>query len=261
MTHSPEKSKTSNHKATDLLLKKFKESQLRNPNWSQRAFAQKLGVSSGSLSEIMKGKRPLTSRLKKKIAGVLQLSPLEQLDFFEEDLPQNFKPVRHEYFRLSEDQFHLISDWWHYGILNLVKTKGFTTNQNWIADRLGLSTKMVNEAWDRLLRLGFLKKVQGKIVREYPRIETSDDLFDLSIQRAHVEDTKLIEKSLLEVPVELRDHTSMTFVMNKKNLKKAKEMIRLFQDQFSEEIEKNGNEEVYRLAISLFPLTKIKGQP
>jgi transcriptional regulator with XRE-family HTH domain len=260
MSTSSEKSSVSSNKATDLLLKKFKESQLRNPNWSQRAFAQKLGLSSGSLSEIMKGKRPLTARLKKKIAGILQLSPVEQLDFFEEDLPQNMRPARHEYFRLSEDQFHLISDWWHYAILNLVKTKGFTPDQNWIAERLGLSTKVVAEAWDRLFRLGFLKRTQGKVTREYPRIETSDDLFDLSIRKAHIEDTKLIEKSLLDVAVDLRDHTSMTLVMNKKNIKKAKEIIRLFQDQFSEEVETKGGqgEEVYRLSISLFPLTKMK---
>ena len=45
-------------------------------------------------------------------------------------------------------------------------------------------------------------------------------------------------------------------------MKKAKEMIRLFQDQFSSEIETKPREgpadEVYRLSISLFPLTKIK---
>ncbi len=249
-------------RAADILLKKFKEIQLRNPQWSQRAFAQKLGVSSGALSEIMKGKRTMTPRLKMKIAGALQLSPSEQLDFFDDDLPSHMRPVRHEYFQLSEDQFHLLSDWWHYAILNLVKTKGFSSDHVWMAQRLGLPKKVVAEAWDRLFRLGLLKRSQGKVIREYPRIATNDDLFDLSIQRAHIEDTKLIEKSLMEVPVHLRDHTSVTLVMNKKNIKKAKEMIRAFQDSFSEEIEtkaKEGpGEEVFRLSISLFPLTQIK---
>jgi uncharacterized protein (TIGR02147 family) len=209
----------------------------------------------------MKGKRPLTLKLKKKIAGYLQLSPLEQYDFFDDDMPQNLKPARHSYFQLSEDQFHLIADWWHYGILNLQKTKGFKPDQAWISERLGLSAKVVAEAWTRLFRLGFLKRIKGNVVREYPRIESSDNLFDLSIQRAHIEDTKLIEKSLLEVPIELRDHTSVTIAMNKKNIKKAKELIRFFQDQFCDEIEageKNGaGDEVYRLSISLFPLTQI----
>lgn len=250
-----------NTKAADLLFQKFKESQLKNAKWSQRAFAQKLGVSSGALSEIMKGKRTMSPQLKKKIAAILQFSPIEQLDFFGEDLPENLRPVRHDYFRLSSDQFHLISDWWHYAILNLIKTRGFKADQSWIADRLGLPLKVVSEAWDRLLRLGHLKQSKGKISREYPRLETSDGFFDVSIRKAHIEDTQLIEKSIVEGSTEFRDHTSMTVVINKKNLKRAKELIRLFQDQFSEEIEGSLKgelpDEVYRLSISFFPLTKI----
>jgi len=247
-------------KATNLMIKKFKESQLKNPAWSQRAFAQKLGISSGALSEMMKGKRNISPKIKKKIAMVLQLSPTEQLDFFEETLPQALRPQKQDYYKLTTDQFHLISDWWHFAILNLIKTKGFKPNNRWIAERLGLTEKIVFEAWERLFRLGHLKRENGKVVRQFPRLETSDDLLDLSIRKAHVEDTHLIERSILDLGVTTRDHRSMTIVMNKKNIKKAKELIRLFEDQFSEQIEPQGKdlgEEVYRLAISFFPLTKI----
>lgn len=242
------------------MIKKFKESQLKNPAWSQRAFAKKLGVSSGALSEMMKGKRSISPKMKTKIASVLQLSPLEQLEFFEETLPQALKPQKQDYYKLTTDQFHLISDWWHFAILNLVKTKGFKANNRWIAERLGLTEKIVFEAWERLFRLGHLKRENGKVVRQFPRLETSDDLFDLSIRKAHAEDTKLIERSILELGVDTRDHRSMTIVMNKKNMKKAKELIRLFEDQFSEQVEPQGKDlgdEVYRLSISFFPLTQI----
>jgi uncharacterized protein (TIGR02147 family) len=246
------------NKATSVLIKKFQEAQLKNPRWSQRAFAQKLGVSSGALSEMMKGKRPISGSLKKKMAETLQLSPSEQLEFFDSDLPESLKPIRHQYFKLSVDQFHLISDWWHFAILNLLKTKGFKADKNWLAQRMGISTKIVMDAWDRLVRLGHIKKMDGKVVREHPRIETTDDFFDLSIRKAHIEDTKLIETSLLDGAIELRDHTSMTFAINLKNIKRAKELIRIFQDQFTDEIETKGNtaDEVYRLSISFFPLTK-----
>lgn len=255
---------TTSNKAIELLLQKFNEGQLKNPRWSQRAFAQKLGVSSGALSEIMKGKRSISSPLKKKMASILQLSPNEQIDFFGDDIPEHLKPARQEYFRLSVDQFHLISDWWHFAILNLIKTKGFKANHEWIAERLDMPIKVISETWDRLFRLGHLKRVQGKVQREHPRIETTDDFFDLSIRRAHVEDLKLIEKSVINGSTENRDHTSMTVVINKKNMKKAKELIRSFQDQFSKEVEIKDNElgdEVYRLSISFFPLTKIKETP
>jgi uncharacterized protein (TIGR02147 family) len=252
------------NRATGLLLRKFQESQLQNSRYSQRAFAQKLGVSSGALSEIFKGKRALSPAQKKRMADSLQLSPQEQLDFFEDDLPENLRPMRREVFQLSVDQFHLISEWWHFGMLSLLRTRGFRLDQDWIAARLGLSAKVASEAIDRLFRLGQLKRSGGKVLREHARVETTDEFFDLSVQKSHLENAKLIEKSILENPLEVRDHTSLTIAVNRKNMKRAKELIRVFQDQFEREIEtaRDGDaDEVYRLSISFFPLTKIKEKP
>lgn len=247
-----------NVKASQILVQKFEEARQRNGRWSKRAFAKKLGLSSGALSEIMAGKRALSAQAKKKLAGKLQLSPKEQIEFFDDELPSHLRQKKIEYFQLSSDQFHLIADWWHYAILNLTQTKGFQPLPSWIAKRLGLPIKIALEAWERLFRLKHLEKAEtGKVVRKYPRLETNDGLFDLSIQKSHLENAHLIETSILEVPVHLRDHTSMTLVLNKKDIPKAKEMIRLFQDQLSDEIEKYPGEEVYRLSISLFPLTKV----
>lgn len=253
----------SQDKAVILLLKKFEEGKQKNARWSQRAFAGKLGLSSGALSEILKGKRVLSSQLKKKISAKLQLSPLEESDFFSEELPDHLKTQRLEYYKISNDQFHLISDWWHFAILNLVNTKDFKPSVSWIAERLQLSPKIIEDAWQRLFRLQLLKKEGKKILRTYKRIETSDDLVNLSIQKAHIHDLPLIEKSILEVPTELRDHTSITMVIKKKSIAKAKELIRLFQDRFSEEVEVTDSEqgeEVYKLSVAFFPITKINNK-
>lgn len=247
----------STDKALVLLLKKFEESKQKNPRWSQRAFASKIGLSSGALSEILKGKRPLSSQLKKKISSRLQFSPLEESEFFEDHLPQHLKMHRLDYFKLTTDQFHLISDWWHYGILNLMNTKGFNSSVNWITERLGLNNKIIQEAWDRLIRLNLIKKEGKKFVRTYNRLETSDELLNLSVQKSHVKDLELIEKSITQISPEFRDHTSMTVVINKKSIAKAKELIRLFQDRFSEETEVKDGDEVYKLSISFYPLTQI----
>lgn len=243
-------------KAINILLKKFEEGKQKNIRWSQRAFAQRLGLSSGALSEILQGKRLLSSQLKRKISSHLQLSPLEEVDFFEDELPNHLKQQRLEYYKISDDQFRMISDWWHYAILNLVNTRNFTPSIPWIAQRLGLDELRVKEAWSRLFELGHLKKVGKKVIRTFARLETSDHLFNLSIQKSHLQDLELIEKSLRHVPVDLRDHTSMTVTLNKKNLKKAKELIRIFQDQFSKEIETLPGDEVYKLSVAFYPLTQ-----
>ena len=246
-----------NNKAIVLLLRKFEESKQKNARWSQRAYAAKIGLSSGALSEILQGKRPLSSQLKKKISPKLQLSPIEESEFFEEELPSHLKTNRLEYFKLTTDQFHLISDWWHYAILNLMNTKGFKPINSWISDRLGLSLAATDEAWERLIRLNLIKKDGKKFIRTFNRLETSDELLNLSVQKSHIQDLELIEKSITQVKPEFRDHTSMTVVVNKKSISKAKELIRLFQDRFSAETEVNDGDEVYKLSVSFFPLTKI----
>ena len=61
-----------------------------------------------------------------------------------------------------------------------------------------------------------------------------------------------------------RDHTSITMAIKRSDLKRAKELIRFFEDRFSEELavkeEQTSGDEVYRLSVSFFPLTKIKEQ-
>lgn len=250
--------KTTTHdQAVALLLKKFEESKQKNFRWSQRAFASKIGLSSGALSEILKGKRLLSLQLKKKISAKLQLSPAEESIFFQEELPNHLKAHRLEYFKLSDDQFHLISDWWHYAILNLINTKGFKPQITWISQRLALEEKTVGEAWDRLLRLELIKKNGKSFIRTYKRLDTSDDLVNISIQKSHLQDLEKIEESITNVPVQYRDHSSMTVVINQKSIAKAKELIRLFQDRFSEEVEVDSGDEVYKLSVAFYPLTQI----
>jgi uncharacterized protein (TIGR02147 family) len=244
------------NKAMEILLQKLEEAKARNPHHSLRAFAQKVGLSSGSLSEILKGKRPLTNSTKKKIADRLLLSPKETLDFFSEDLPTTLKSAADHRPTISQDQFHLISEWWYFGLLNLIKTRSFKLNFNWMAKRLGLSVKTVGESWERLFRLGYLEKKGSKVQRKYPEIKTTDNLKDLSIRKSHLEDLRLIENSLLNVSYDLRDNTSCTFVVDEKDLPKAKEMVRIFQKQFLTQIGKEEASEVYKMSISIYPLTK-----
>lgn len=252
-------------KASSILFKKYNEGRSKNARWSQRAFAKRVGLSSGALSEIFQGKRRLSAPMKKKLAGKLELTPLEQVEFFDEELPNHLKKNGVEYHRLSEqestDQFHLIAEWWHFAILNLVKTKNFEASIAWISERLGISPAETEEAWARLFRLGYLYKNGDKVVRRHPRLATSDDVLNASINKAHLEDAKLIEKSLKENPVDSRDHTSMTLVMSRANMARAKEMIRLFQDRFAEEVETTTGEDVYRLSVSFFPLSKPQEVP
>ena len=243
-----------------LLSRKMQEAQSRNPRLSQRAFAQKMGLSSGALSEVLSGKRSLTHQMKLKLAPRLHLSPKEEVEFFQTDLTSSAGTAQMDYIELSNDQFHLISDWWHFALLNLINTKGFKPQLSWFMKRIGLSRDILSEAWDRLNRLGFAeKRSDGTFVKKFPQMSTTDGLLNLSIRKAHLEDLKLLEHSIIELPLDVRDHTSFTLTINRKDMKKAKELIRVFQDQFGQKMESVPGEEVYRLNIAFFPLTRVSG--
>ena len=61
----------------------------QNSSYSLRAFARDLQISPGNLSEIVKGKRPLSKKNAQKIAGSLGLNPIEEEAFLA--LPQESK--------------------------------------------------------------------------------------------------------------------------------------------------------------------------
>ncbi len=60
--------------ASEFLLRAFDERKEKNPRYSLRAFARSLGVSSGQLSEILSGKRPLSHKLARRISIAMTLT-------------------------------------------------------------------------------------------------------------------------------------------------------------------------------------------
>lgn len=63
--------------AADYLISIFNDRKEKNPRYSLRAFARSLGVSSGQLSEILSGKRPLSHKLARRISIALALTEEE----------------------------------------------------------------------------------------------------------------------------------------------------------------------------------------
>src|SRR5579885_2259362 len=107
---------------------------LRNRAYSLRAFARKLEISPAALSEILNGKRNVSKRLAERLVNNLVLPPNESkaiLDLFPEPgegrraLPVGDRLGVNGQGDLSNDQFHVISEWYHFAILSLAETTDF----------------------------------------------------------------------------------------------------------------------------------------
>lgn len=236
--------------AQQILHAKFAELKRKNPRFTLRAYAARLGVSSGALSEMLSGRRKLTVKAAEKLATKLALSPAEKAKF------TSARPIKQEVAQLTQDQFHLISDWWHFAILNLIETRDFKNDLDWMASRLLINRSLVEAAIERMKRLGMLVASGKTLKRQQARYETTDEVMDLSIRRAHQYDLDLIQKSLDRDDPASRDMTSITMPFEPAKMKEAKAFIREFQDQFIERFATGEATEVYRMSLQLFPLTK-----
>jgi lambda repressor-like predicted transcriptional regulator len=234
-----------------LLQRELTERCAKNPRYSLRSFSKQVGVPISSLSSIMNGKRTISNKMKMHLAGALgwSLNEIENTRVTEEQ----------KYHTIGLDSFHIISEWYHFAILELLKVKGYKQDPKWIAKALGITPSEVNIAFERLLRVGILEQRNGKYVDITGGSTTWNQSYFTTDAKKRLQKA-LLEKaveSLYAVPIEERDNTSMTMAINTKDIDKAKKLITEFRRKFSNILERDKSkvDSVYQLAIAFYPLT------
>ena len=231
---------------------------IRYPAYSMRAFAKRAGISPATMSLIMQGKRPVSMKLAETLSERLAFDPQERSEVLAKNLEAEASTEREAYVQLTLDQYRIVSDWRAFAILNLIKTVDFKSDVSWIAKRLGVTESETQETVERLLRLEMLSIQDGKFVRTASKYRTTEDIANASLKKSHAQNLELAHVSLEENTVGERDFTWLTIPMDMKKMKLAKAMIRKFQDDLSQALETDAEAtEVYRMAVQLFPLTKL----
>jgi uncharacterized protein (TIGR02147 family) len=244
-----------------ILRERFEELRTRNPAYSIRAFSKKVGLSPATLSRVLNGKRKVSRKLADAISGKLMLDPQERSELLEK-FPTRAKMPRDSvdasYLQLTADQYQVVADWQSFAILGLTEIPEFKNDPDWIAGRLNISITEVKRVLERLKRLEMvIEDESGNLKRAKSRYRTTDDVVNLSLRKSHYQNLDLAQQSLDHDSIQERDFTWVTFPMDTKKMSEAKTLIRKFQDDLYEVLEKDANpNEVYRLAIQLFPLTR-----
>lgn len=243
----------------NLMKAEFSERQKKNPAFSLRAYSRWLGLSPAQVSQIMSGKRSLTVKSLNKISDKLGLSPYEQKKFLFALTPnQKTIETKSQLKALAEDQFHLISDWYHLAILSLTRVKNAKADPRWISQQLGISVQQANEAVSRLVRVGCLQiKPTFKQIGE--PFEVASEVSSAAIRKHHQQNLQLAAQKIEQVSVENRQYQSLSFPMSLKMVPKFKVLIDAFLEDASAMSEKSNKtqEEVFQLNVQLFPVTQI----
>jgi len=228
----------------------------KNPQYSLRSFAKSLGIAAPTLSKILNGKSPITDKMLMRIASSLCLSSEEVEKYL--TFSQNKKRKKRVFHQVDLDRFSVISEWYHFALLELLKIKNIEKTPSSLSKKLGLTVNIVKIAFERLERVGLLKMKKGEFVvcqdsnSFYKGNYTDEALKKLQITWLE----KAIER-VKDTSLKKRDNTSMTMAISRKDLKFAKEKIKKFRRELSEELESNKNpDSVYQLTVSFFPLIK-----
>jgi uncharacterized protein (TIGR02147 family) len=132
-----------------------------NPHYSLRAFARHLAVDHATLSQLLRGRRRSTPATIEKLAQRLGLDAhtiaLYVADEQQAGQMHESAAAMREVQQLAHDTVNLISDWYHWSILELVRLPEFQPDTRWIARVLGITPDEVNIAVTRLVRLGLLE--------------------------------------------------------------------------------------------------------
>lgn len=236
-----------------LLKTKLEEIQKKNPRFSFRSLAKKVGISPGCLNELMHGKRPLSEFYANKIVLGLELGSEERNEVYSLISTRSRKFAAQKV--LMEKEMSMLSSWEHYAILNMIRMKTFQSEPEWIAERLALPVERVQKSLELLMELGFIKRKGNSIARAVASLATTEDIPSQAIVNAHLSDMSKAMEVLQTTTPDVRDFSSITMAINPEKFDEAKSLIKKFRRKLSMLVEEGDMTEVYNLNIQFFPLT------
>jgi uncharacterized protein (TIGR02147 family) len=231
--------------------------QQKNSRFSLRAYAKMLSLEPAFLSKILNGKRKVTANTLNKLAPKLGLNHNHILFFMD----KNSKDNPYSFSEVSLEQYSMISDWYHFAILELINLKNFSPKTEWISESLGISEEEVKQATSRLVQLGLLSiSNPGRPHEKWKSLQGNNTTIGnpftaIAFRNLQIQILQQSLKALEIVPIEYRDHSSMTMSINQAMIPKAKEKIKTFRRDLCQFLEGNKNRDsIYQLSISLFPV-------
>ncbi|MGE3611172.1 MAG: TIGR02147 family protein [Bacteriovoracaceae bacterium] len=246
----------------------------KNPSYSLRSFAQQLGVSHAALSQVFKGEKNFSFERAMDIATKLNLKDKEREYFcllvqyeaakkieVRSEIRERLNRLRPvgEVQDLNLDIFKVISDWYHFAILALIRLDK-PLPPEFIADQLGISSIEAEAAIERLDRLNLIEKLgDHRYIRTKNRILAQSDTSNSALNKFNKQMLMKSLESIEEQNSEERITGSETFILSPEKFSEAKRLTYEYLDKFDElsaDGRKGEEGEVYHVHVNCFKLTK-----
>lgn len=246
----------------------------KNPRYSYRCAAERIGTSSGTLSRIINGSRHLGTSLLPKMVLYLGLKRREAQYF---TLLVNFELISDDSKKrqcyqdilrmrternilVPEDNHQFFEQWYYVALFELLRIVKDTSNPAAIGSMLmpPLSEAKTRKAIEVLKRIGYVRQESDDPnCTTEPFLTTGDSWESVAIHSFQVAMSNLAAKALDTVPKEDRDISTLTMALSKDAFKRIREVVKNARAEITAiERECSNPQRVYQINMQCFPLTQ-----
>lgn len=260
----------------DILAKSLKKKRLENPRLSIRWLAQSLDLSAPMMTRVLKGERKLPAKLVPRLGALLDIDRDDQERILKELLSSKGytqdsmravvadsmeeKKADLEWQRPNQLAFDMFKAWYIVAILDATNLKTYDGTLEFLARKLKLEVKVVENAMADLQSAGLLELREGKWRKAAQFLELRSSSTNLdSIRKLHIDQLDKV-KQQLQTRTSDEDRskrlvTGMTFSTSRDKIAVAKIKTIEFLQELTKDLASGEPEEVYHFAVQLYPLT------
>jgi uncharacterized protein (TIGR02147 family) len=256
------------------------ERKMEDPDFTFMTFSSFSGLKSkGFLYNVIQGKRNLNGNHIAGLLKVLKLNAFEKRFFetlvrFNQETDATLKKKHYDILSeikakgkhpwkgqiLRKDQFEFYSKYHHSVIRSLIGLLGFKGDYTQLAKKVypKITPRQARLSVQLLIRLGLVKKVKNTCSITDKSISTPPEIESVAVLDFHRQTLELALKSLMELPKNKRNFSSVTLGLSPSGYRKMCDEIVASRFRQIEIAEKDkGSGEVYQLNYQLFPVSKI----
>ncbi|WPU65989.1 TIGR02147 family protein [Peredibacter starrii] len=240
----------------DFLHSKYLERHQKNAQYSLRSFSRDIGISSGRLTNLLKGRDIPGDETVEKFFAIFNLAEEERLKLKKTIYSQKYLRRGTGFSKqLNEEEFNKISDWKTWSVFTMFQASDFQPSSLWFSEKLKLSVQEIEVCLNKILELGLIAIKDDFYELICDRVTTTNDVPSTAIRKFHKEFIPIGLKSLDKVKVDERDVSSLTFCIDKKMLPEYKKALAEFRAKLSQIAKQSVvSDELYQLNMQFFPV-------
>ena len=149
---------------SERLQIEFDARKAKNPRYSLRAFAASIGAEHSTVSQILRGTRPVPTATIRAWALKLGMLPEEAAIYVAAShaaTPEGSRRAQ-QLLHWTAEALAVMNEPVHFAILQITRDPDFKPDVRWISRQTGASIDQVNTALTRLLRLQLLEMASGQ---------------------------------------------------------------------------------------------------